>query len=51
MFTWLFKGSVHINISSYTIYKSLHFNPLIPLYLSPVIKQLALNKKCTVVLV
>ena len=50
MFTWLFKGSVHINNSSYTIYKSLHFNPLIPLYLSPVIKQLALNKKCTVVL-
>ena len=51
MFTWLFKGSVHINNSSYTIYKSLHFNPLIHLYLSPVIKQLALNKKCTVVLV
>ena len=51
MFTWLFKGSVHINNSSYTIYKSLHFNPIIPLYLSPVIKQLALNKKCTVVLV
>ena len=30
--------------SSYTIYKSLHFNLLIPLYLSPVIKQFALNK-------
>ena len=37
--------------SSYTIYKSLCFNPLKPLYLSPVIKQLALNKNCAVVLV